>query len=146
MNEKPIIQINLKVIICKIIGHETYEAKCRGEFFGYDCARCGSRFMCWVGKPRYPDFKTIVMNCKKKIDEKFYQYGNSWVNFTDDEFWKKRLQGEINEIWKAKTPEQMKSEIVDAINVLTMIDYNVDEMTQLFDEKVTEKEISLENN
>lgn len=139
MLEEKIIKINLKVIICKILGHDTYEAVCRGVFFGYDCRRCGSRSPFWFGKVKYPNFSNIVKRSRKKIHKKFFSYGNSWVNETDDEFWKGRLQKEINEIWRAKTPEQMKEEIIDAINVLSMIDSNVDEMTWLFNEDNTLK-------
>jgi hypothetical protein len=51
----------------------------------------------------------------------FFRYGNSWVNCNDFNFWKKRLNGEINEIFLAKTDEEFKQEISDAINILAMM-------------------------
>lgn len=69
------------------------------------------------------------------MKEKFFRYGNSWVGFNDDKFWKSRLQREIDEIWKAKTPEEMKNEITDAINVLAMINSNVNNMSWLFQDE-----------
>lgn len=125
LDEKPIIQFNPKVIICKILGHKTYEAKCRGHWFGYDCIRCGSRFQVPVGKPDYPNFDQITKDCKKKIDESFIDYGNSWKYNSDDDFWKIRIQNEIDEIWESENPKQMEKEIIDAVNVLAMTKENV---------------------
>lgn len=142
VDEKPIIEFNLKVIICKILGHKTYEAKCRGEFFGYQCIRCDSRFSFWVGKPDYPNFKEIVNNCKKKIKEKFPDYGNSWVSFSDKSFWKKRTKEEFDEIWLSESPEQMKNEIDDLINILSMTRENVDEF--LFEEIQSTEDVKLD--
>ena len=75
-----------------------------------------------ICKPEYPDFKQITKLCKEKIKEKFPQYGNSWNDlFIKDSFWMKRLQGEIDEIWKAENSCQQKKEIIDAINILSMM-------------------------
>ena len=73
-------------------------------------------------KIEYPDFNKIIKECKTKMKQKFPEYGNSWHNiFTNDEFWKKRLNGEIKEIFKAKNSCEKKKEIVDAINILSMM-------------------------
>jgi len=71
----------------------------------------------------FPDFVEIIFNCKEKMKETFVKYGNSWLHFNGLKFWKDRLDGEINEIWKAKTYEEYQKEIIDAINVLSMM-YN----------------------
>jgi len=94
-------------------------------FFGYDCIRCGSRFPIPRGNPDYPDFEKIVKECKKKINEKFSDYGNSWKYNHNEQSWKIRIQDEIDEIWQSTTPEQMTDEIIDAINVLSMMKENV---------------------
>lgn len=137
-----IVEINLKLIICKIIGHNVYEAKCRGEHFGYQCVRCGLRTPFWFGKTKYPDFKNITKSCKVKIKNKFNVYGNSWVNSSDKDFWKNRLNEEIKEIWKAKNSKDMKSEIDDAINILAMIRGNTDDIHYLS----RDKELYLQEN
>lgn len=137
MNDK-IIKINLKLIICKVRGyHKTYKAICRGEFFGCDCRTCGCRFMADLSRVQFPQFKNIIENCKDKINEKFPKYGNSWINTRfDDDFWQKRLDGEIKEIFMANNPKEFKDEIIDAINVLSMmyenaIYYKQNQMTKI---------------
>lgn len=82
-----------------------------------------------ITKIAYPKFNKIVEDCKDKIKDKFPEYGNSWKDtgliYTD--FWEKRLNGEIKEIFELKDTladnkfNLMKSEIVDAINVLAMM-------------------------
>ncbi len=137
MKSESVITINLKLIICKIIGHNVYEARCRGEHFGYQCIRCGIRIPFWFGKIKYPDFKNIVKDCKTKINSKFSSYGNSWVNQSDQDFWKRRLNDEIKEIWSAKTSVDMIKEIDDAINVLAMIRENAKEIHYPEDLQIT---------
>ena len=71
---------------------------------------------------QYPFFDEIIIQCKAKIQEKFVEYGNSWK---DDpitlDWWKKRLEGEIKEIFEAKSVEEFINEIPDAINILAMM-------------------------
>mgnify|MGYP001585857438 CR=1 FL=1 len=88
-------------------------------------------------KIEYPNFNKIIQECKDKILEKFPQYGNSWHDiFISDRFWKKRLNGEIKEIWKAENNCQRKKEIIDAINILAMMyevsNYKCDEETEIY--------------
>lgn len=73
--------------------------------------------------PKYPDFERIIGMCKRQMDEKFKQYGNSW---TDGEiswsWWEKRLKGEVKEIFESfQSPEQTQKEIADAISILAMM-------------------------
>lgn len=124
MTAEPIIKLNLKVILCKIKGyHDT--ATYRGRTMDYiRCKTCGSEFQCHMDKCRFPRFNLLVKKCKIKMKETFPKYGNSWRFERDFRFWKKRLQGEIDEIWKAGTKEEFEKEIIDAINVLSMIHEN----------------------
>ena len=70
----------------------------------------------------FPDFKEIEQRCREKIIKNYPKYKNSWKdNFTSIDFWKKRLKGEIDEIFSAKSPEQYIDEIPDAINILAMM-------------------------
>ena len=69
----------------------------------------------------YPDFIKIINGCKEKMEKTYLKYGNSWIRFNGLKFWKKRLDGEIKEIWEAKTFEDYQSEIRDAINILSMM-------------------------
>lgn len=72
--------------------------------------------------PDYPDFDEIIKDCKAKMKQKFFQYGNSWKDITiSDEWWKKRLEGEIKEIFKTKNHWLSEKEIIDAINILAMM-------------------------
>lgn len=68
-----------------------------------------------------PNFIEIMHQCQQKMEESFPKYGNSWLHFNGLEFWKKRLDGEIDEVWKAKTFEDYQKEIQDAINILAMM-------------------------
>lgn len=89
-------------------------------------------------KIEYPKFNKIVYDCKYKIKSKFPEYGNSWkyVGLTFTNYWEKRLQGEIKEIFENKSDydnnkfQLMKGEIVDAINVLAMMYEHADNMAK----------------
>lgn len=81
----------------------------------------------------YPDFIEIVTKCKEKMSETYNKYGNSWMDFNGLKFWKSRLDGEIEEIYQAKTFEEFQKEIIDAINVLSMMYQKPDDW--LFSEK-----------
>ncbi|MDE1868195.1 MAG: hypothetical protein KGI08_10870 [Thaumarchaeota archaeon] len=124
MTGQPIIKLNLKAIVCKIRGyHRTVEYHGR-ETDWFCCLTCSSAFYADMDKCRFPRFNLLVKKCKTKMKETFPKYGNSWRFERDFRFWKKRLQGEIDEIWKAETKEQFEKEIIDAINVLSMIHEN----------------------
>jgi len=75
-------------------------------------------------KIEFPDFNQVEEVCRKKIIEKFPKYKNSWK---DDpvtlDWWGKRLNEEIKEIFTAKSVEEYVDEIPDAINILVMM-YN----------------------
>lgn len=72
----------------------------------------------------YPNFEKITKDCQKIIEQKYKEYGNSWVNCNDIKFWQERLQTEIDEIETATTEEEMTEEILDAINILCMMWHN----------------------
>lgn len=73
-------------------------------------------------KIEYPDFEEIIKRCKKKIQEQFPKYGNGWKDesFTLD-WWQKRIQGELDEIFKTKTLGEMLPEMIDLIIVTSML-------------------------
>ena len=72
--------------------------------------------------PEFPDFEDITKECKAKILEKFPQYGNSWKHEPLTlEWWFKRLDDEIKEIKTTQDPIVMSLEILDAINILSMM-------------------------
>ncbi len=71
---------------------------------------------------QYPFFDEIIIQCKNKMNEKFAEYGNSWkVNPYTMDWWEKRLQKEIKEIFRAKSVDEYINEIPDAINILAMM-------------------------
>ncbi len=70
----------------------------------------------------YPDFEEIEKVCRKKIEEKFPKYKNSWTDqFATMVWWEQRLKKEIDEIFSAKSPQEYVKEIPDAINILAMM-------------------------
>jgi len=80
---------------------------------------------------KFPDFDKIVMHCKTLMSLKFPEYKNSWVDMDyefqmhtikiDNEFWQKRLKGEVKEFLKADNVEDARKELADIINVCAMI-------------------------
>ena len=73
-------------------------------------------------KVEFPDFNEIMEECKKKMIEKFPEYGNTWKHEPLTlHWWLQRLRGEISEIKKTKNPTKITAEIIDAINILAMI-------------------------
>ena len=81
----------------------------------------------WKMQCKFPDFEKIKQACKTKIMLKFHRYSNSWIGCSDWKFWKKRLNGEVQEIWKAKDNEKFKEEVIDAISILSMMYENANE-------------------
>lgn len=81
----------------------------------------------------YPDFIKIIWACRTKMDDVYAKYHNSWVNYQGLQFWKKRLEDEIDEIWQAESFEQYQAEIIDVINILSMMYDKPDDWT--FSEK-----------
>ncbi len=72
-------------------------------------------------KCEQPAWGRIVEDCKEKIEKKFPDYGNSWVdNFFFD--WKSRLQGEVNEVEQLSdlSQEEKIAELEDVINICAM--------------------------
>lgn len=90
-----------------------------------------------------PEFVDIMFKCKEKMKQTFKKYGNSWLNFNGLKFWKKRLDGEIDEIWKAKTFEEYQKEIIDAINVLSMMHDRYDDwfFSEGFRKKLSDRNV-----
>lgn len=80
---------------------------------------------------RYPNFKPIILQCKKLMKIKHPLYDNTWIGYFAKSWWKKRLEGEIKEIFKAKNPDECKREICDAINILAMMYENADDFRYL---------------
>ena len=72
-------------------------------------------------KSTQPNLVKIMSECQKKMEIAYLKYGNSWLDYQGLQFWKKRLDGEIKEIWEAKTFEEYQKEIIDAINILSMM-------------------------
>lgn len=74
---------------------------------------------------KYPAFDTIIQDCKKKIESKFTEYGNSWINQDNDKFWIIRLKGEVDELVQRLDslpyPTKRMSEAIDIINICAMI-------------------------
>lgn len=74
---------------------------------------------------KQPFWDRIVENCEEKIKEKFKEYGNNWEYTTDSEFWKKRLQGEVDEVkeklWEFPDELKLMKECIDVINICAMI-------------------------
>ena len=87
----------------------------------------------------YPDFIKIMNKCKDKMKVTYLKYGNSWLKYQGLKFWKNRLDGEIDEIWKAKTFEEYQKEIIDAINVLSMMHDRHDDwlFSEVFRKQIT---------
>jgi len=71
---------------------------------------------------QYPDFDEIKKRAKEKIDKMFDKYENSWKDeaLTLD-WWKKRLLGELDEIFESKKLSAMSEEILDLIIVACMM-------------------------
>ena len=69
----------------------------------------------------YPNFINILYKCQEKMSVTYLKHGNSWLKYQGLKFWKKRLDGEIAEIWEAKSFEEYQKEIIDAINILSMM-------------------------
>jgi len=70
----------------------------------------------------YPEFDEIITQCKLKINEKYANYGNSWIKASITlDWWEERLKGEIGEIFDANTIEKFLDEIPDAINILAFM-------------------------
>jgi hypothetical protein len=70
---------------------------------------------------KQPNWNSILEKCKEKIELKYPEYGNSWV---DDFFfdWKSRLQGEVNEVeqYSDLSQEEKIAELIDVINICAM--------------------------
>ena len=79
----------------------------------------------------YPDFKEIAKLCKKKIEDKYPQYENTWYNFQDYNFWEKRFKVEVSEVLKVlegniyKKSKKLEAELIDVINIASMMIENL---------------------
>lgn len=72
---------------------------------------------------KHPNWDLIKELCNFKIDTKYDKYGNSWVDLFDDEFWNKRLMGEVLETQQTSNKFQSDKridELVDVINICAM--------------------------
>jgi len=70
---------------------------------------------------KQPYWGRIVESCEEKIKEKFKEYENSWEVTSDSEFWKQRVQGEVDELkeklWQFPDELKVMKECVDVINI-----------------------------
>lgn len=76
----------------------------------------------------YPDFDLLIKDCKILMEKKFPRYKNSWENihYIDSSikginFWNERLDGEYNELLEAKSNSEKYKELIDMINVCSMM-------------------------
>ena len=72
---------------------------------------------------KHPNWDLIKELCNFKIDTKYDKYRNSWVDFFDDEYWNKRLMGEVLETQQTSNkfqPDKRIDELVDVINICAM--------------------------
>jgi hypothetical protein len=70
----------------------------------------------------FPDFDKIILICKEQIRGKYSEYGNTWQDpLIAWDWWKQRLRGEIKEIFKTENEYDRRKEIIDAINILSMM-------------------------
>lgn len=76
----------------------------------------------------YPNYDSLVRKAKRKLEENFQEKSNSWIDFTDINFWKEKLQEEVDEIWEAEDWEEMDMEIADVLNIIAMIYMNSDKL------------------
>ena len=70
---------------------------------------------------KQPAWDSIIEHCIAKIENKFDDYGNSWVdNFILD--WKARLQKEVDEVEELSdlSQEEKIEELHDVINICAM--------------------------
>jgi formylmethanofuran dehydrogenase subunit E len=90
-------------------------------------------------KIEFPDFKDIEKVCKEKIIKNFPKYKNSWKDDSVTlDWWGKRLNEEIDEIFKAKSVREFVEEIPDAINILAMMYSNAIKRCTKCNKKVIE--------
>lgn len=75
---------------------------------------------------QFPNFRPILKRCKRLIKIRYPLYHNSWIGFSQKSWWKKRLETEIKEIFKAKDSFLCQQEICDAINILAMMYENAE--------------------
>lgn len=68
----------------------------------------------------FPMFEDIVRQCKDKIESQFPKYHNSWICTISDDYWDKRLAGELHEVIDSWTKEDRQKELIDLINVACM--------------------------
>ena len=74
-----------------------------------------------------PIWNRLIEQCKNKIEMKYKKYGNSWKGDSgfNSEFWKKRLQDEVDELmeklWKYPDDIKVMNECIDVVNIVAMI-------------------------
>lgn len=66
-----------------------------------------------------PDFDTIIEKCRKELEIKFPNYGNTWLE-SDDEYYKERLTNEVDEYIKSMTPDSERRKLLNIINIAAM--------------------------
>ena len=73
-------------------------------------------------KCKQPGWARITEHASKKIEKKFKQYKNSWVEYYDPDFWNQRLQGEVDEVKELSDLEyeEKMDELIDVINICAM--------------------------
>ncbi len=66
-----------------------------------------------------PDLDGIIVLCKKELDIKYSQYGNTWLE-QDDKYYKERLIKEVREYIESMTVESEKRKLLNIINIAAM--------------------------
>lgn len=80
---------------------------------------------------KFPDFDKIIMHSKTLMSLNFPKYKNSWTDCDYEfqqhqlklynEFWNKRLLGEVDEFLQSTNVEDARKELADIISVCSMI-------------------------
>lgn len=66
-----------------------------------------------------PDIAHVIKLCKKELDIKYSQYGNTWLE-QNDEYYKERLTKEVEEYVKSMTVESERRKLLNIINIAMM--------------------------
>ncbi len=70
-------------------------------------------------KQQDPNFDEIIPLCRRELDIKFPDYGNSWMT-SNTVYWVKRISNEIEEYEKSMMPASSKRKLLNIINMCAM--------------------------
>ena len=66
-----------------------------------------------------PDYEKIIRLCRKEMEIKFVNYGNTWLEL-DDLYFKERLTKEFKEYLESMTIESEQRKLLNIINIACM--------------------------